>query len=289
VLFVSLWFKGMSRIGKRFEELRQRQELGLVAYITAGDPDLRATAEFIPALEEAGVDVLELGIPFSDPLADGPVIQRASERALRSGTTLAGVLEMAAEARRRSQLPLLLFGYLNPILRYGFDRFAADARRAGIDGVLITDLSIEEADAYVGRMRQAELDTVFLAAPTSTEARLHRICEASRGFVYAVSRTGVTGAQQALSGQLLPLLQRLRAASSLPVAAGFGISRPEHIRELRGHADAAVVGSALVRVVEEHRSAERLAALAAELKQAGRREAVQGPGSKVQGRVDANS
>jgi tryptophan synthase alpha chain len=279
----------MSRIGKRFEELRQGQELGLVAYITAGDPDLRATAEFIPALEEAGVDVLELGIPFSDPLADGPVIQRASQRALGSGTTLAGVLEMAAQARGRSRLPLLLFSYLNPILRYGFDRFAADARRAGIDGVLITDLSIEEADAYIGRMRQAELDTVFLAAPTSTEARLRRICEASRGFVYAVSRTGVTGAQQALSGQLLPLLQRLRAASSLPVAAGFGISRPEHIRELRGHADAAVVGSALVRVVEEHRSAERLAALAAELKQAGRREAVQGPGSKVQGRVDANS
>lgn len=279
----------MSRIGKRFEELRQGQELGLVAYITAGDPDLRATAEFIPALEEAGVDVLELGVPFSDPLADGPVIQRASQRALGSGTTLAGVLEMAAQARGRSRLPLLLFSYLNPILRYGFDRFAADARRAGIDGVLITDLSIEEADAYIGRMRQAELDTVFLAAPTSTEARLRRICEASRGFVYAVSRTGVTGAQQALSGQLLPLLQRLRAASSLPVAAGFGISRPEHIRELRGHADAAVVGSALVRVVEEHRSAERLAALAAELKQAGRREAVQGPGSKVQGRVDANS
>ncbi|MCX6616859.1 MAG: tryptophan synthase subunit alpha, partial [Acidobacteria bacterium] len=272
---------------KRFEELRQRQELGLVAYITAGDPDLRATAEFIPALEEAGVDVLELGVPFSDPLADGPVIQRASQRALASGTTLAGVLEMAAQARGRSRLPLLLFSYLNPILRYGFDRFAADARRAGIDGVLITDLSIEEADAYIGRMRQAELDTVFLAAPTSTEARLRRICEVSRGFVYAVSRTGVTGTQQALSGQLLPLLQRLRAASSLPVAAGFGISRPEHIRELRGHADAAVVGSALVRVVEEHRSAERLAALAAELKQAGR--GVQGPGSKVQGRVDANS
>ena len=279
----------MTRISERFQQLKQRQELGLVAYITAGDPDLRATAEFIPALEEAGVDVLELGVPFSDPLADGPVIQRASQRALASGTTLAGVLEMAAQARGRSRLPLLLFGYLNPILRYGFDRFAADARRAGIDGVLITDLSIEEADAYIGPMRQAELDTVFLAAPTSTEARLRRICEVSRGFVYAVSRTGVTGAQQALSGQLLPLLQRLRAASSLPVAAGFGISRPEHIRELRGHADAAVVGSALVRVVEEHRSAERLAALAAELKQAGRREAVQGPGSKVQGRVNANS
>jgi len=277
----------MTRISERFQQLKQRQELGLVAYITAGDPDLRATAEFIPALEEAGVDVLELGVPFSDPLADGPVIQRASQRALASGTTLAGVLEMAAQARGRSRLPLLLFGYLNPILRYGFARFAADARRAGIDGVLITDLSIEEADAYIGPMRQAELDTVFLAAPTSTEARLRRICEASRGFVYAVSRTGVTGAQQTLSGQLLPLLQRLRAASSLPVAAGFGISRPEHIRELRGHADAAVVGSALVGVVEEHRSAERLAALAAELKQAGRCEIAQSPKSKVQSRIDA--
>ena len=257
----------MSRISNRFAELRQQGELGLVAYITAGDPDLRATAEFIPALEAGGVDVLELGVPFSDPLADGPVIQRASERALRSGTTLAGILEMVADARRSSRLPLLLFSYLNPILRYGFARFAADAGQAGADGVLITDLSVEEADAYLGEMRRAELDTVFLAAPTSTDARLRRICAVSRGFVYAVSRTGVTGPRESLSQQLLPLLRRIRAATSLPVAAGFGISRPEHVEALRGHADAAVVGSALVRVIEEHRSAERLAELARALKQ----------------------
>jgi len=256
----------MSRISERFAELRKQGELGLVAYITAGDPDLRATAEFIPALEAAGVDVLELGVPFSDPLADGPVIQRASERALRSGTTLAGILKLVAEERRRSQLPLVLFSYLNPILRYGFERFAADARQAGADGVLITDLSVEEADAYLDEMRRAELDTVFLAAPTSTEARLRRICAVSRGFVYAISRTGVTGPREALSNQLLPLLARIRAVSKLPVAAGFGISRPEHMQALRGHADAAVVGSALVEVIEQHRSAEQLAERARALK-----------------------
>ncbi len=259
----------MSRISERFAELRKQDELGLVAYITAGDPDLRATAEFIPALETAGVDVLELGVPFSDPLADGPVIQRASERALRSGTKLAGILKLVADARAAAanrRLPLVLFSYLNPILRYGFERFAADARQAGADGVLITDLSVEEADAYLDEMRRAELDTVFLAAPTSTEARLRRICAVSRGFVYAVSRTGVTGPREALSNQLLPLLARIRAVSKLPVAAGFGISRPEHVQALRGHADAAVVGSALVEVIEQHRSAERLAERARALK-----------------------
>ena len=257
----------MSRIADRFVELRKRGEMGLVAFITAGDPDLRATAEFIVALETAGVDVLELGVPFSDPLADGPVIQRASERALRSGTTLAGVLRTVAEARQHgSQLPLLLFSYLNPILRYGFARFASEARQAGADGVLITDLSVEEADAYLDQMREAELDTVFLAAPTSTGARLRRICQVSRGFVYAVSRTGVTGPREALSDQLLPLLGRIRAATASPVAAGFGISRPEHVEALRGHADAAVVGSTLVQVIEQHRSAERLAERARELK-----------------------
>jgi tryptophan synthase alpha chain len=262
----------MTRIGERFEQLRKRQELGLVAYITAGDPDLHATAEFVPALEDAGVDVLELGVPFSDPLADGPVIQRASERALRSGTTLAAILKMASEARKRSQLPLLLFSYLNPILRYGFTRFAADAAQAGLDGVLITDLAVDEAEAYRETMRQAGLDTVFLAAPTSTDARLRRVCGMSSGFVYAVSRTGVTGAQQSLSAQLLPLLARIRQVTALPVAAGFGISSPEHVAALRGHADAAVVGSALVRIIEESAAAdlsERLSAFAAQLKQAG--------------------
>ena len=256
----------MSRIARRFEELRQRGELGLVAYITAGDPDLAATAEFILALEEAGVDVLELGVPFSDPLADGPIIQRASERALKSGTTLARILELVARSRRTNRVPIVLFSYLNPVLRYGFTRFAADARQAGADGVLITDLSVEESAAFLEEMRAAELDTVFLAAPTSTEERLRRICEVSRGFVYAVSRTGVTGTREALSGQLLPLLARIRAVSALPVAAGFGISKPEHIEALRGHADAAVVGSALVRSIEEHGSAARLAELARLLK-----------------------
>lgn len=259
----------MSRVSERFEQLRARGEMGLVAYITAGDPDLRATREFIPALEAAGVDVLELGIPFSDPVADGPVIQRASERALAAGTTLERVLQLVREVRPSCAMPLLLFSYLNPILSYGFSRFAADARSAGVDAILITDLSVEEADAYLNEMRQAELDTVFLAAPTSTEARLRRICEVSRGFVYAVSRTGVTGTRDTLSGQAGPLLRRLRALTTLPIAAGFGISRPEHVAALRGQADAAVVGSALVRVIEESRSAAQLANLARELKHAG--------------------
>jgi tryptophan synthase alpha chain len=256
----------MSRVSQRFERLRRDGEMGLVAYIAAGDPSLEATREFIPALEAAGVDVLELGIPFSDPIADGPVIQRASERALAAGATLERVLRLAAEARPACQMPLLLFSYLNPILRYGFNRFADEARAAGVDAVLITDLSVEEADAYVSRMREAELDTVFLAAPTSTEARLRKICGVSRGFVYAVSRTGVTGTQEALSQQAAPLLARLRQMTALPIAAGFGISRPEHVAALRGLADAAVVGSALVRVIEETRSAEQLAKLARSFK-----------------------
>ncbi len=241
-----------SRIHRRFAELRADGRLGLVAYITAGDPDLARTEEFARALEGAGVDVLELGVPFSDPLADGVVIQRASERALRAGTTLAAILELVSRLRRSSELPLVLFSYLNPVLRYGFRRFAEDARAAGADGALITDLSVEEAGPFLEEMRRADLDTVFLAAPTSTEARLRRIVEVSRGFVYAISRTGVTGPREALSTQLLPLLERLRRLTELPVAAGFGISRPEHVSALRGHADAAVVGSALVRIIEEH-------------------------------------
>lgn len=241
----------MSRIAKRFAELRAAGKLGLVAYITAGDPDLERTAEFALALESAGADVLELGVPFSDPLADGEVIQRASERALRGGTTLPGILETVRTIRRKSELPLVLFSYLNPVLRYGFTRFAGEASEAGADGVLITDLSVEEAAPFVTEMRRASLDTIFLAAPTSTDARLRRIAEVSRGFLYAVSRTGVTGPREAMSTQLMPLLERLRPLTDLPLAAGFGISRPEHLEMLRGKADAAVVGSALVRVIEE--------------------------------------
>jgi tryptophan synthase alpha chain len=242
----------MSRIARRFQDIRREGRLGLVAYITAGDPDLERTAEFALALEDGGADILELGVPFSDPLADGVVIQRASERALAAGTTLAGVLDVVRSIRRRSQLPLVLFSYLNPILRFGLAKFSAEAAAAGADGVLITDLSVEEAGPFLAEMRRVDLDTIFLAAPTSTDARLERICEASRGFVYAVSRTGVTGMRDALSTQVIPLLERLRKWTTLPVAAGFGISRAEHLQALRGRLDAAVVGSALVRVIEEH-------------------------------------
>jgi len=242
----------MTRVAQRFAELKQHSRLGLVAYITAGDPSLDRTVDFVLALEDAGTDVVELGVPFSDPLADGVVIQRASERALHAGATLAGVLKTVERIRQKSELPLVLFGYLNPFMRYGFEKFATDARQAGADGVLITDLSVEEAEPFLHEMRRTELDTIFLAAPTSTADRLRRIGEVSRGFVYAVSRMGVTGTRDTLSSQVLPLVERLRAVTALPLAAGFGISRREHLDALQGKVDAAVVGSALVRVIEEH-------------------------------------
>jgi len=242
----------MTRITRKFADFAKQSRMGLVAYITAGDPTLERTVDYVLALEEGGADVVELGVPFSDPLADGVVIQRASERALHAGATLAGVLQCVVQIRQRSQIPLVLFGYLNPYLRYGFDKFATEARQAGADGVLITDLSVEEAEPYVREMRRVDLDTIFLAAPTSTEERLKRIGEVSRGFVYAVSRMGVTGTRDTLSSQVLPLVERLRAVTALPLAAGFGISRREHLDVLQGKIDAAVVGSALVRVIEEH-------------------------------------
>jgi tryptophan synthase alpha chain len=244
--------KNGSRISDRFAKLRASGELGLVAYITAGDPRLDRTLEFALALDEAGADVLELGVPFSDPLADGVVIQRGVERALRAGTNLAGILALVARLRQHSQIPVVIFSYLNPILRYGFARFSDQAAAAGADGVLLTDVSVEEAEPFVQESRRVGLDTIFLAAPTSTECRLRAIAGHSRGFVYAVSRTGVTGARPAISGQLLPLIERLRAVTDLPLAAGFGISRPEHMALLRGKIEAAVVGSALVQTIEEH-------------------------------------
>jgi len=241
----------MSRISKRLGAVRNEHKKAFVAFITAGDPSLDRTVEAALAFDDAGVDVLELGVPFSDPLADGPVIQRASDRALRAGTRLVDVLEAVRRIRARCDLPLLLFSYFNPLLRYGLDALARDAIAAGADGVLVTDLPPEEADGWIAVARGAGLDTVFLAAPTSPDERLRKVAAASRGFVYAVSRTGVTGEQQRLSGDAAPLLSRLRRLTPEPVALGFGISTPEQVAEATAVADAAVVGSALVRFLEE--------------------------------------
>jgi tryptophan synthase alpha chain len=239
-----------SRISKRFAELRESGELGIVAYLTAGDPTLDATLGFVLAVAEAGADVIELGVPFSDPLADGPTIQRASERALKSGTTLAGVLNLVRRIRQSSQVPLVLFSYYNPILQMGLEKFAAAAAGAGADGVLATDLTPEEADDYRRILRSQRLDTVFLAAPTSDDERLEKIAAASSGFLYLISRTGVTGAKDSLPDELPALLRRVRRFTDLPVAVGFGISLPGHVSVLGGLADAAVIGSALVSEIE---------------------------------------
>lgn len=235
-----------TRISKRFAELRQAGELGIVAYITAGDPSLDATYTFVRALAEAGADVIELGVPFSDPLADGPTIQRASERALKSGTTLARVLTLVRRIRQSSEVPLVLFSYYNPILQMGLEKFAASAAQAGADGVLATDLTPEEAEEYRRILHSSGLDTVFLAAPTSDDERLRKIAAASSGFLYLISRTGVTGAKDSLSDELPALLRRVHRFTDLPVAVGFGISLPGHVSVLGGLADAAVIGSALV-------------------------------------------
>jgi tryptophan synthase alpha chain len=242
----------MGRIGERFARRRAEGRPAFVAFLTAGDPSPERTVELAAGLDAAGVDVLELGVPFSDPLADGPVIQRASERALARGVTLAGVLETVHRIRERTELPLLLFSYYNPLLRYGLARLARDARAAGADGALVTDLPPEEAGEWIAAARAEELDTVFLAAPTSPPERLRLVAEASRGFVYAISRTGVTGERRALSADARPLVERLRGLSDVPVALGFGLSTPEQVREAAAVADGVVVGSALVRFLEEH-------------------------------------
>jgi tryptophan synthase alpha chain len=262
------------RIERRFRELAQTGELGLVAYITAGDPSLEATEKIVLAAADAGADVIELGVPFSDPVADGPTIQRAIERALRAGTTLAGVLGVVARLRARTQVPLVLFSYFNPILQMGLDKFAEAATVAGADGVLATDLTPEESEEYRAAMRAHGLDTIFLAAPTSTDARLEKIAAVSSGFLYLISRTGVTGAREALPEDLPELARRVRRFTKLPLAVGFGISAPAHVSVLGGIADAAVVGSALVAEVEKAsdagQAAENVAALIRLLKRAAR-------------------
>jgi tryptophan synthase alpha chain len=229
----------------------------LVVYVTCGDPDLATTRTIVLSAIAAGADVIELGVPFSDPVADGPVIQRASERALQQGTTLAQVLTLAADVRQHAQSTgMIVFSYLNPILRMGMEKFCRVARHAGVDGALLTDLPVEEAGEYLRAMRAHDLAPVFLAAPTSPDDRLKRIAAASRGFVYAVSRTGVTGARQQLAEDAQKLVRRLRRLTKLPIAVGFGISNAEQFAEAGKFADAVVVGSAIVETIEQNQGRE---------------------------------
>jgi tryptophan synthase alpha chain len=240
---------GRERIARAFERARSDRRLAFVPFLTAGDPDLEATRELAAVLGSCGADLLELGVPWSDPLADGPVLQRASERAIASGTTLASVLARVPEIRKVAGVPVVLFSYVNPLLRFGIARFAREAAACGVDGVLVTDLPPEEGAELSSAIGEYGLASVFLAAPTSTDRRLEAIVRASTGFVYAVSRTGVTGMRDELEPAARDLAVRLRALTELPVAVGFGVSKPEHVRALWAVADAFVVGSAIVDLV----------------------------------------
>ena len=239
----------MSRLHNTFTQLRDEHKSGLVTYVTAGDPDLDRTAGILRALDRAGADVLEVGVPFSDPLADGPVIQRATERALAAGATLSGVLDLLRSMRGEIDAPIVIFSYANPILRLGAEQFADRAREAGVDGVLILDLPIEEADEFRAMLGRRGIDTILLLSPTTTDVRLRRAAKLGSGFLYAISRLGVTGARDSLADGAQEMVRRIRTVSDLPVALGFGISKPDHVREVGQWADAAVVGSALVNVI----------------------------------------
>jgi tryptophan synthase alpha chain len=246
------------RIADTFARIRAQGEPGLVTYVTAGDPDLPRTAGILRALDRAGADVLEVGVPFSDPLADGPVIQRATERALASGTTLTGVLDMVGRLRGDVKAPIVLFSYANPILRLGAERFADQARDAGVDGVLVLDLPIEEAGEFRDLLGRRQIDTILLLSPTTTDQRLETAAALGSGFLYAISRLGVTGARDTVAEGARQMVERIRRVSDLPVALGFGISKPEHVRDVGQWADAAVVGSALVSVIAESGASESL-------------------------------
>ncbi len=239
----------MNRINAKFKTLRSRKRCGLVAYVTCGDPDLATTIAVIRALEAAGADAIELGVPFSDPIADGAVIQEASQRSLTRGTSIKDVLYVAREIRRDSDIPLIAFSYLNPIMRYGTERFATDAAAAGIDGVLLTDLPPEAAGELRTALKSRKLATVFLLAPTSTDVRVKAVDRATDGFVYYVSTTGVTGTRRDLDPALLERLDQVRSQLKHPIAVGFGVSEHEHYSLLKDHCDAVVVGSAIVKAV----------------------------------------
>jgi len=242
----------VTRIEKLFERLKSEGRKAFIPYITSGDPSLEITLELVLALDKAGADLIELGVPFSDPIADGPVIQRATDRALRNGVTLHKVLQLGENIRKKSEIPLVLFSYFNPLLNHGLEKLAKDAVAAGFDGILASDLTIEESEPFVRTMRGAGLNTIFLVAPTSSPERMKKIAETSNGFLYAVSRTGVTGERQELAGDLKEFLRTLRSYTKSPIAVGFGISRPEHVEAVWEEADGAIVGSSIVRKVEEH-------------------------------------
>ncbi len=241
----------MGRIEARFAALKKDGRKAFVAYLTAGDPDLETTAELIPALEAAGVDIVEIGVPFSDPTADGPVIQAASQRALKGGATLAKILAMIAALRRTSAIPIVLFGYYNPILSYGPERFAADATASGVDGILVVDLPPEEADELRRYTDPAGLAFITLIAPTTDSARARKILRGATGFVYYISVTGVTGTAVPRPEDVRRDVERIKAMTPLPVAVGFGISTPEQAAAIAPLADGVVIGSALVRLIGE--------------------------------------
>lgn len=242
----------MSRLEATFARLREADGPGLVTYVTAGDPDRKTSAAILIALARAGADVLEIGVPFSDPLADGPVIQRATERALAAGMTLRGTLEIVRTVRDAVDTPIVLFTYANPVARMDPALFARAAADAGVDGVLILDYPVEEAEPLRTTLMDAGLDPIFLISPTTSDERIRRSSELGRGFLYLISRMGVTGARDAMADNVEGLVARVRAHSTLPIALGFGISRPEHVAAACRSADAAVVGSALVAVIAEH-------------------------------------
>ncbi len=252
----------MSGIADAIARVKTSGQPGLVAYVTAGDPDLARTAEILVSLAANGADVIEVGVPFSDPLADGPVIQRASERALASGTTLRGTIRMVRDSRSRIDAPIVLFTYANPVLRMGEAAFVEEAAAAGIDGVLVLDLPVEEAGPFRDRIVDAGLDPIFLLSPTTTDDRIRASAALGRGFLYVISRLGVTGARDRIATDAESLVRRVRAQSDLPLALGFGISTPEHVAQGGRWADAAVVGSALVDVIAQHGGAPDVAARA---------------------------
>jgi len=268
----------MARIQERLGALKSRGRAALIPYITAGDPDLGMTRVLVRAAEAGGASVLEIGIPFSDPMADGPTLQRAFSRSLQAGTTLPLILDLVSDIRARSDIPIVLFGYFNPFLRYGLDSFAADAAAAGVDGILCVDLPPEEAGEFRLAADAHDLEMIFLLAPTSGTARIRKVAAVARGFIYVVSVTGVTGARTRLPADVPDLVGRVRAATELPVAVGFGISRPEQAQWVASFADGVVVGSAVADLIERHPDRSTLPARV-ESFVAGLRRAIDGAGA----------